>query len=70
MDKPSLCSPGFKVTDEVKLGHEKTEAQIIQHYEAIIDELHNKIDRSGITSECKYRIKSKCSLDFYSSGAG
>lgn len=49
-------------TDEVKLGHEKTEAQIIKHYEAIIDELHNKIDRSeqhiiGITSECKYLLE-------------
>jgi hypothetical protein len=49
-------------TDEVRLGHEKSEAQIIQHYENIIEELNNKIDRSeqhilGITSENRYLLE-------------
>lgn len=50
------------ITDEVKLGHEKTDTQIIKHYETLIQELNEKIQRSentiiSITNECKYLLQ-------------
>lgn len=50
------------LTDEVKLGQEKSEKQIIEHYESIISELQNKVERSentiiSITNECKYLLQ-------------
>lgn len=50
------------ITDEVKLGQEKSEKQIIEHYESIISELQNKVERSentiiSITNECKYLLQ-------------
>jgi hypothetical protein len=50
------------ITDEVKLGQEKTDTQIIKHYETLIQELNEKIERSentiiSITNECKYLLQ-------------
>ena len=50
------------ITDEVKLGQEKSEKQIIEHYESLIKELQSKIERSentiiSITNECKYLLQ-------------
>jgi hypothetical protein len=50
------------LTDEVRLGHEKSEKQITEHYESIIQELQNKVERSentiiSITNECKYLLQ-------------
>jgi len=49
------------VSDEVRLGSEKSEKEISERYEAIIAELQNKIDRSentiiSITNECRYLL--------------
>jgi hypothetical protein len=50
------------LTDEVRLGQEKSEKQIREHYESIIQELQNKVERSentiiSITNECKYLLQ-------------
>lgn len=50
------------LTDEVKLGHEKSEAEINKHYEDIIQDLRNKVDRSenvilSMTNECRFLLQ-------------